>query len=104
MSITAQISPDGHSVTINVNGRFDFSTHQDFRAAYEQHEQRPGDGTRYVLDLGNTEYMDSSALGMLLMLREHAGGESAAVRIANCGEAIRNVLTIANFQQLFSID
>ena len=101
MSITTDLSADGRSMTINVNGRFDFSTHQDFRAAYEQ---GPGPEARYVLDLGQTEYMDSSALGMLLMLREHAGGPSANVRIANCAEPIRNVLTIANFQQLFSID
>lgn len=102
MSVTTEFSADGRALTINVSGRFDFSTHQDFRAAYETDQDvRP---SRYVLDLGATDYMDSSALGMLLMLREHAGGERANVRITNCGDSIRNVLTIANFQKLFSID
>ncbi len=101
MPVSSALTDDGQRVKINVSGRFDFTSHQDFRKAYEQLEVNQGS---YELDLGQTEYMDSSALGMLLMLREHAGGDTAKIRISNCHDEIRTVLAIANFHQLFQID
>jgi len=100
MSVISEISADGSEVLIGVRGRFDYSVHQDFRQAYEK---VPGASTRFVLDLDETEYLDSSALGMLLLLREHAGGIRADVRIVNCGDGVMKVLNTANFQKLFSI-
>ena len=100
MSVTTEISDDGKELVIGVSGRFDFSVHQDFRRAYEH----SGDDTdRYVLDLDRTEHLDSSALGMLLMLREFAGGSRSDVRIVNCGDGVRKILGTANFQKLFNI-
>ncbi|WP_018139555.1 MULTISPECIES: STAS domain-containing protein [unclassified Thioalkalivibrio] len=100
MSIESHSSADGKEVRIRVRGRFDFESHQEFRAAYRN---TPGTGIRYVVDLSQTEYMDSSALGMLLLLREHAGGEFAEVTIAGPSEGVRKVLDIANFGRLFTI-
>ncbi len=59
---------------------------------------------RYVVDLGGATYLDSSALGMLLLLRDHAGGDAAQIRLINCNADVRKVLSISNFQQLFVID
>jgi anti-anti-sigma factor len=56
-----------------------------------------------VVDLQATDYMDSSALGMLLVLRERAGGDRAQIRIVNCKPEIRRILDIARFGQLFQI-
>ena len=100
MSVSADFDAGSKSTRIKLYGRFDFGCHQQFRQAYEG---SPGKGGRYVVDLGQTEYMDSSALGMLLMLREYAGGESSDVRITNPREEIMKVLQIANFQKLFRI-
>ncbi|MCH9673570.1 MAG: STAS domain-containing protein [Gammaproteobacteria bacterium] len=100
MSVTSMMSSDGDALTINVSGRFDFSAHQAFRDA---HVSAPSE-CEFIIDMGGAEYMDSSALGMLLMLREHAGGEAARVRITNCKSEVRHILTIANFQKLFRID
>ena len=49
-------------------------------------------------------YLDSSALGMLLLLRDHAGGDTANIKIVNCNPDVKKILTISNFEQLFSID
>jgi anti-anti-sigma factor len=54
--------------------------------------------------MSGAEYMDSSALGMLLVLHESAGGNASQVRITNCGEELRNILKIANFYTLFAIE
>ena len=99
MSVTSDRSPDEQQLTIKIKGRFDFSTHQDFRGAYEKATQ----ATRYVVDLKETNYLDSSALGMLLLLRDHAGGESAQVHITHSSTDVRKILAIANFDKLFSI-
>lgn len=101
MPIQASLSADGQVLTIRVSGRFDFGAHQDFREAYERSGLTP---QRYVVDLQDTDYVDSSALGMLLLLRDHAGGDSANIHIAHCNPDVRKVLSISNFEQLFSID
>lgn len=101
MSIQALMSADSQVLTISVKGRFDFGAHQDFRNAYERSGLTPG---QYVVDLQDTDYIDSSALGMLLLLRDHAGGDAADIRIVHCNPDVRKVLSISNFEQLFSIE
>ena len=100
MSVTSSVAADGGALIIRVVGRFDFSEHESFRQSYELVQERP---TRYVVDLGETSYLDSSALGMLLVLRDHAGGDSAEVEIINCNQDVRKIFSISNFEQLFTI-
>ncbi len=99
MPITSNLSDDQLTVTIKVAGRFDFSTHHDFIQTYKGF---PKGEKSYVVDLEGAEYMDSSAMGMLLQLREYSRpGES--VILANGNEAVTDVLRIANFGKLFTI-
>ncbi|WP_296255880.1 MULTISPECIES: STAS domain-containing protein [unclassified Pseudomonas] len=101
MSVTSDRSPDEQQLTIKIKGRFDFSTHQDFRKAYEQETK----ARRYVVDLKDTNYLDSSALGMLLLLRDHAGGDRsiAKVCLTNCNSDVKKILAISNFDKLFDV-
>lgn len=98
MPITTTTSDQ--TLAIAVRGRFDFTEHEAFRQAYERHPRPSG---HYLVDLSATDYMDSSALGMLLLLRRHAGDGAAPVRIAGAKPEIRRILSIANFQKLFQI-
>ena len=100
MSIEAIPNSDGEELVISIEGRFDFSAHQEFRDSYER---VPSEPNSYVVDLNRTTYLDSSALGMLLLLRDHAGGDSAAIKIVNCNQDVKKILTISNFEQLFKI-
>ena len=102
MALTTQVSNDGTTVTIVIAGRFDFGIHREFRNAYEKAEIKVPQA-KFEVDLSGTEYMDSSALGMLLLLREHAGGDKADVSITNCRPVIKEILDIANFDKLFTI-
>jgi anti-anti-sigma factor len=97
MSITTK--KDGFSYIIKIKGRFDFAIQNDFRKAYENEAS----SKRFILDLSETEYMDSSALGMLLLLRDYAGTDTAKIELINCRQEIKNILEISNFQQLFTI-
>lgn len=100
MSVTTSMIDDGRVIAIKVSGRFDFSVHPDFRNAYEH---LPNTVAHYIVDLSDASYLDSSALGMLLLLRDHAGGDSASVEIQQCNPDVRKILTISNFDQLFVI-
>ena len=98
MSIST--SEDNGKLTIKIDGRFDFSIHQEFRAAYEN----AGNAiTEYEIDMRTTSYLDSSALGMLLLLRDYAGGDNSKVSITNTSPDVKKILTISNFEQLFSV-
>jgi len=99
MSITTSSGQNGQLV-IKIQGRFDFSVHQDFRNAYEGVSEKP---KSFLVDMSTTSYLDSSALGMLLLLRDYAGGDSSDVSIANASADVRKILTISNFEQLFKI-
>ena len=102
MPISAHRSDNGQTLVISVEGRFDFSSHQAFRDAYEQAD---GGVERYIIDLSETTYLDSSALGMLLMLREHVGGELGNIRLqVSDVPEIRRVVEIARFGDLFALE
>jgi len=100
MTISSQLSADGQELTITVQGRFDFNTHQAFRDAYQRADCAP---RRYVVDLGSATYLDSSALGMLLLLRDYGGSDKSNIRLINCNPDVRKVLSVSNFEQLFAI-
>lgn len=101
MTVTAYPSEDRSTLTIQVAGRFDFSSHQEFRKLYES---APVDVKQYVIDMTDATYLDSSALGMLLLLRDHAGGDNASIRIVNSNPDVKKILTISNFGQLFTLE
>jgi anti-anti-sigma factor len=101
MSIESEVSLDGTKLTIAIKGRFDFGSHQAFRDAYERFYKVP---ELYIVDLKDATYMDSSALGMLLLLRDHAGGDKAEVSVINSSSDVRKILAISNFDKLFDIN
>ena len=98
----ASIHNESGKATIKLSGRFDFNTHREFRAAYEP---LVGDGSvrAVVIDLSGVDYLDSSALGMLLMLRDKLGGVSKEVTLSGVRGNVKQVLDIANFGKLFQI-
>lgn len=100
MAVSCQLSADKSELTIKIQGRFDFSAHQQFRDAYEK---QGAEARSHVIEMKDTTYLDSSALGMLLLLRDFAGGDRANITIRNPNEAVRKILSISNFEQLFNI-
>lgn len=102
MSISQRISVDGNKVHINITGRFDYKVSNEFRDAYRNVPAK--EGISFYVDLKDVDYMDSSALGMLLLLREHAKCRGGTVIIERPSDPIDKILTVANFAQLFTID
>jgi len=94
---------DNQVTRLSLEGRFDFHSHRDFRSAYESVLAKPTI-REIVVDFNRVDYLDSSALGMLLLLREKAEAGSKKVKLANLSGAVKQVLEIANFGKLFAIE
>lgn len=97
--MTVSTTESGESVTIHVQGRFDFAIHSEFQGAWRNFNR--GEKT-FIVDFADTEYMDSSAMGMLLQLRDH-GKSGARVELINGSDSIKEILRIANFDKLFDV-
>ncbi len=101
MSITSKVSDDGLQVSIKVDGRFDFTAHTAFREAYSNTNT---ERASFLIDMSDTEYIDSAALGMLLLLREQAGGDNARIKISGCTQDVQRILQVSSFHKLFEIE
>lgn len=93
---------DAGKAVIKLVGRFDFNTHRDFRSAYEPLISDAAISSVSV-DFSGVDYLDSSALGMLLMLRDKLGGVNKEVALTGVHGNVKQVIDIANFSKLFSI-
>ena len=103
MAVRAEVSKmNGEDVlTISVSGRLDINSYKEFTQAYKE---GPKTTAKYLINMAELEYVDSSALGMLLMLRECASGKQAQVVIVNCSPGVMKILKMANFDKLFAVN
>jgi HptB-dependent secretion and biofilm anti anti-sigma factor len=88
---------------LSLDGRFDFHSHRDFRTAYES-VLADAAVREIVISFQNVDYLDSSALGMLLLLREKSEAAGKAVSLSGLQGMVKQVLEIANFGKLFSVN
>ncbi len=101
MAFTVTRSDDGRTLEIAVSGSFQFSLHREFRDAYSNFIVPDG---LIRLNLSQTEYMDSAALGMILLLNEHAKQHRSSIALCKPPQVIRRILEIASFDKLFRIE
>jgi anti-anti-sigma factor len=99
MALICDSDAEGACITLHVSDRFDFSVHRGFHDACLA---RPR-ARSYVIDLEGVTCMDSSALGMLLLLREHAGGDEADIRVLNDSTELRNTFRVAGLDRLLTL-
>jgi len=87
---------------MSLHGRFDFNAHREFRGSCDA-IINDAEVLGLEVDLGGVDYLDSSALGMLLLLKERAAAAHKTVALSNCRGMVAQVLEVANFNKLFSI-
>ena len=100
MSLNTSTSSEGTTFSIHVKGKFDFNLVQDFRLAYAN---IGSEVETVIVDLRETEYMDSSALGMLLNMQKLLSDKVEVFKIANCRPQIKKILQISRFDKKFEI-
>ncbi|MFC3032386.1 STAS domain-containing protein [Pseudoalteromonas fenneropenaei] len=101
MSLSTSASLDGKTLTIQIRGKFDFNLVQSFRQAYAE---LSANTEKVVIDLRETDYMDSSALGMLLNMKKTLGDTVSSIHITNCRPQLKKILQISRFDKKFDID
>lgn len=55
------------------------------------------------IEMNQLDYLDSSALGMLMLLNERAKAANKTIILANPSTVAKMVLDMANFNRLFTI-
>jgi len=101
MAIQTKLDSASKTLTLAISGRFDFGIHRDFRKATEQ---AVNGVNSIVVDMGQVDYLDSSALGMLLVLRDKVGESKSSVKIKGARPDVKKILQIANFDKLFTLE
>lgn len=92
----------GNSAILSLVGRFDFNVHREFKESYAA--LLSDAATQSIeISLAGVDYLDSSALGMLLMLRERAQSANKQVTLSKPNNTVAQILDIANFKKLFTI-
>jgi len=100
MEVSTDYRDDNRTLVIDVGEKFDFSKVEDFRLAY----QHLGDEVNHIaIDLGKTEYMDSSALGMLLNMQKNLVDRMMSFSIENSRPQVERILRISRFDKKFTI-
>lgn len=98
----AELKTAANTAVIRLTGRFDFSRHREFKEACNAALSR-NDVCAVDVDMTGVDYLDSSALGMLLLLKDRAEARALPVSLMNCGEVVREILDVANFGALFTV-
>ncbi len=98
----ASVHANEDAAVIRLAGRFDFNAHREFREAVDKSLGVKA-GKPIRVELGSVTYLDSSALGMLLMLRDKAKAANRPVSLSGAQGSVKQVLDIANFGKLFGI-
>lgn len=100
MSITLAVKDS--VATLAIDGSFDFESHTQFREISRQCLSDPA-VCEVQVDFDRVQYLDSSALGMLLLLRERAVEGHKTVSLINVHGISRKIIEVANFSRLFRV-
>ena len=87
--------------TLRLRGRFDFSAHRSFSEAMDQ--ALAGKSREIQIDLADVDYIDSSALGTLLVAQDRCKTAGKSIALARAKGTVQQVLEIANFHKRFTI-
>jgi len=98
MNIT-QDKAGGKSI-IHLDGRFDFGSRKTFKEAIDQVAE---EGSLVVLDLEKVTFVDSSALGLLVISHQNLKNKKVPLYLVNPQTYVKQVLDLANIGKMIPI-
>ncbi len=87
---------------LHIPERFDFSYHKQFTEQYQAALSTDGI-SEIALDFSKVSYLDSSALGMMVLFQKKAKSKNVSVKIRGAQDSAKEILQIAHFDRLFDI-
>lgn len=92
----------GRSYRLETGKKLTYLQQAEVRAAYKPILDDASVG-EIVVDLRNMRYIDSVALGMLLMRSNAAAAKGKHIALANARGTVRDIFDIAHFETLFEL-
>ncbi len=87
---------------IKVSGRMTHKDHKAFREILAQINKVGTSSVRF--DLSRVEFMDSSALGMLLIVRDAAVQQNRDIVLKGASGQVENLIKVAKLHKYFTIE
>lgn len=100
MDITHNV--DAGTLNIIMNGAFTFNDHPEFRGILQKIED--GEVQRVVLHMDGVNFVDSAALGMLLLLLDEAEKYRKSLVIRGATGQVKKMFDMARFNNLFTMN
>ncbi len=97
MPVVSRVEGDKVIITLSVS--FKFSDHEAFRKAALGHPP----GTKFEIDFGDIEQIDSASIGMLLLLRTAAGEAESDISLTNCRPNVLKLFRMCKFGDIFHL-
>jgi len=86
--------------TLRLPTRFDYSYHRQFGEMYAPLVES-AICKEIILDFTQVEYLDSSALGMMVLLQKNFSSQSKHIKIKGAHGVTNDILKMANMQKIF---
>ena len=97
-----KVSQNGSVACLSMNGEFKLNARSSFKDAYTPLLKDNGVSTLDII-LEDVDKMDSSALGMLLLLLDRAKAVGKKVILSRANSYVTKILDIADFEKQFTI-
>ena len=96
------VTKNGNECVIKINGPLKASGQGDFKTLLAEYTATGASKCR--IDLSQVDHIDSTGLGLLLMLQDSAKKANGSVILANPQEAARHAFELARFDELFTME
>lgn len=93
---------NGNEGRIILAGVFDFSVQNDVREIINETLSQE-EIKNITVDMAGVSFMDSSAIGLLLLLNEKAQADGRSVTVINCRDSVREIFSIGGFDSILTI-
>lgn len=98
--IEGKIDNSTKTLTVNITGDFSLDSKAQFTSSYKGHR----DLKKIIINLSQTNMLDSSGLGLLLLLKDHSDEHDIKVILKSPRGIVKESLTVANINRLFTIE
>lgn len=93
---------EGSNGRVLLTGAYDFNMQSELRTAVDA-LAASNEINRVLLDFAGVDYVDSTGLGILLLIKEKTGAANKALTLTNCSPNVKATLDIACFGRIFEI-
>lgn len=100
--MTIELTESGGGITVKFGDRLTFADHEEFGDILARVES--SDAKAIVFAFHDTSYIDSSALGMLLIAKDAVGERGGAITLRGANADLKRLFELGTFSEFFIIE